>query len=144
MPWEKCTIMDQKIAFIREWESGQFYFNSLCEAYKISRPTGYKIIESYKENGLHGLEPKSRRPHNSPDSTVQNIIDEVKLWRGKKEWGAKKIRVKVIEKFDEDLVPSVTTIHNILIREGFVKPKKRRRKIEPSYPVFDPQECNEI
>jgi len=144
MPWEKCTIMDQKIAFIREWESGQFYFNSLCEAYKISRPTGYKIIESYKENGLHGLHPKSRRPHNSPDSTDQNIIDEVKRWRGNKEWGAKKIRVKVIEKFDKSLVPSVTTIHNILIREGLVKPKKRRRKIEPSYPVFDPQECNEI
>ena len=144
MPWEKCTIMDQKIAFIREWESGEFYFNSLCEAYGISRPTGYKIMECYKKNGLHGLASKSRRPHNSPDSTNETIIKEIKFWRSKKGWGAKKIRIKVIEKFDISLVPSVTTIHNILIREGLVTRRKKRRKVEPSNPVFDPQHCNEI
>ena len=85
MPWKNNSLMDQKIAFIREWESGQFYFNSLCEAYSISRKTGYKIINRYKESGIHYLDDRSRKPLNSPDSTDQNIIDEVKLWRGKKE-----------------------------------------------------------
>ncbi|MDG1432523.1 MAG: integrase core domain-containing protein [Saprospiraceae bacterium] len=62
----------------------------------------------------------------------------------KKNWGAKKIRIKVLEKFIHQLVPSVTTIHNILIREGLVTPKKKRRNVKPSYPVFDPQWPNEI
>lgn len=144
MPWEKCTIMEQQIAFIREWESGQFYFNSLCKAYGISRTIGYKLISQYKEFGLHGLEPKSRRPHNSPDSTTPAVVKTVKYWRNKKGWGAKKIRIKALEELDKNLVPSVTTIHNILIREGLVKPRKRRRNVKPSYPIFDPQHCNEI
>lgn len=79
MPWKNNTPMDQKIAFIREWESGQFYFNSLCKAYSISRKTGYKIINRYKENGVHDLADRSRRPLNSPDSTDQYIINEIKL-----------------------------------------------------------------
>lgn len=144
MPWKNNSPMDQKIAFIREWESGKFYFNSLCQAYGISRKTGYKIIERYKENGLYDLAQRSRRPLNCPDSTSKDIIDEVKYWRNKKGWGAKKIRVKVAEKFNHLIVPSVTTIHNILIRLNLVTPKKRRRKVEPSYPIFDPQVPNEI
>ena len=80
--------MYQKIAFIREWESGQFYFNSLCKAYSISRKTGYKIIERYKEDGIHNLDEQSRRPHNSPDSTSKDIIKEVKYWRTKKKLGS--------------------------------------------------------
>jgi len=144
MPWKNNSTMDQKIAFIREWESGKYYFNSLCSAYGISTPTGYQIIERYKENGIHDLTQRSRRPNNSPDSTSEDIVNEVKYWRNKKGWGAKKIRVKVLEKFDKYLVPSVTTIHNILIRLNLVVAKIKRRNVKPSYPVFDPQQCNEI
>ena len=144
MPWKANTTMEQKIAFIRDWESGQYYFNSLCSAYGISRATGYKIINRYKEGGIKSLRARSRRPHNCPSTTTDEIVRLVKKWRKKKAWGAKKIRVKIVEQLGEELVPSVTTIHNILIRESLVVAKKRRRKIEPSYPVFDPKAPNEI
>lgn len=144
MPWKNNSTMDQKTAFIREWESGKYYFNSLCSAYGISTPTGYKIIQRYKENGIHDLADRSRRPKNTPDSTSQDIVIKVKFWRNKKGWGAKKIRVKILEEFDKKIVPSVTTIHNILIREDLVVVKTRRRNVKPSYPIFDPQVPNEI
>jgi len=144
MPWKNDTTMDQKISFIREWESGKYYFNSLCKAYGISRQTGYQMISRYKEGGFKSLAARSCRPHNSPSSSCGAIVESVKRWRKKKEWGAKKIRVKLLEELDSELVPSVTTIHNILIRECLVVAKKRRRKVAPSNPVFDPERSNEI
>lgn len=144
MAWKSETIMDQKISFIREWESGQYYFNSLCEAYGISRTAGYALIERYQSEGLSCIEPRSRRPHHSPSSSEGRVIRLVKKWRNKTGWGAKKIRVKIAEELGESLVPSITTIHNILIREGLVQARKPRRRVAPSHPVFDPGSSNEI
>jgi transposase InsO family protein len=144
MPWKNVSPMDQKIAFIRDWESGQYYFNSLCQAYGVSRKTGYKIVNRYQESGLYDLSGRPRRPKSSPSATSQEIVEKIKWWRSKKGWGAKKIQVKVMETTEEMLVPSVTTIHNILVREGLVRAKKRRRKVKPSNPVFAPEASNEI
>lgn len=144
MPWKMNTTMDQKQNFIREWESGLYYFKSLCEAYGISRQAGYNLIRSYKERGFKVLEDQSRRPNRSPLSSSEEVVKLVKKWRLKKGWGAKKIRVKIVEELGESSTPSVTTLHNILIRASLVEPKKHRRKIEPTRPVFDPVECNEI
>jgi len=144
MTWKSETIMDQKIAFIRDWESGQYYFNSLCEAYGISRQTGYKLISRYKSEGFESIHSQSRRPRESPTRSSQLVVSKVKFWRKKTGWGAKKIRIKLIEDLGEFKVPSVTTIHNILIREGLVIAKKRRRRVKPSNPVFDPLSSNEI
>ena len=41
-------------------------------------------------------------------------------------------------------IPSVVTVHNILARNGLVLPQKRLRRVEPVFPIFDPQECNEV
>lgn len=144
MPFENSTSMNQKVQFIREWESGIYFFNSLCSAYGISTTTGYELINRYKEGGFKALHPRSRKPLNSPDSTSMEIVDLVKDWREKKQWGAKKIRVKIVKALGKTKTPSVTTIHNILIREGLVTPKIKRRIVKPSNPVFDPQHPNEI
>jgi len=117
MPWKNETTMDQKIAFIREWQSGRYHFNSLCEAYGISRQAGYNLIKRYKKEGLKCLENRSRRPINSPGLSSSLIVEKTKFWRDKKGWGA---------------------------RLGLVIVKKRRRKVKPSNPVFDPESCNEI
>lgn len=144
MAWKSSTIMDQKISFIRDWESDQYYFSSLCEAYGISRTTGYKLIDRYQSEGLSCLEERSRRPHHSPSSSSVLVVRAVKRWRKKTGWGAKKIRVKIAEELGESNVPSVATIHKILIREGLVEARKYRRRVKPSYPVFDPSRSNEI
>ncbi len=144
MPWQIKTTMDQKLSFIREWESGQYYFNSLCAAYGISRQGGYDLLKRYRSGGLKALSDQSRRPKTSPLSSSTELVNLVKHWREKKGWGAKKIRVKIIEQLGEAKTPSVTTIHNILIRESLVISKKHRRKKEPLQPVYDPVGCNEI
>ena len=93
MDWKSETNMDQKISFIRERESGQYYFNSLCEAYGISRTAGYALIERYQAEGLSCVEPRSLLLLLSPSScegcVVRLVIKCLKLTV----WGAKKIRV---------------------------------------------------
>lgn len=59
-------------------------------------------------------------------------------------WGAKKIRILLFKQYPEDLIPSVVTVHNILSRNGLVKPQKRSRRVKPVFPIFDPKKCNEV
>lgn len=44
----------------------------------------------------------------------------------------------------EEDIPSVVMVHNILYRNGFVKPQKRLKRVKPVYPIFDPKVCNEV
>lgn len=136
--------MDEKVNFIREWESRKYDFKSLCHAYGISRPTGYRIVRRYMKEGFKSLLPGSRRPHGHPSASTEELVSKTKDWRNSKGWGAKKIQVKLIEELGLDSVPSITTIHNILVRESLVIPKKKRRKVVPSNPVFEPEGCNDI
>jgi len=46
--------------------------------------------------------------------------------------------------FTENEIPSVVTVHNILSKHGLVCPQRRLRRVKPLYPIFDPQDCNEV
>ncbi|WP_371930994.1 helix-turn-helix domain-containing protein, partial [Lewinella sp. JB7] len=48
MPFEEVNRMDQRKAFILDYLSDQYYFNSICEKYHISRKTGYKWVKRYR------------------------------------------------------------------------------------------------
>ena len=139
--------MEQKQSFIRDYLSDEYTFSSLCIAYRICRRGGYDLVSRYKSSPEDYFLPRSKRPLTNPGPTSYEVVRRIKYWRERKKnnrWGAKKIRVKLLEEFDESLVPSVTTIHNILLRNGLVKVRKRRRIVTPQHPVFDPTECNEI
>lgn len=59
-------------------------------------------------------------------------------------WGAKKIRILLFKQHPAELIPSVVTVHNILSKNGLVKPQKRSRRVKPVYPIFDPKKDNEV
>lgn len=139
--------MDQQIQFVQEALSEKYTMSSLCIAYGISRSTGYRLLERYRQEGEGAFVERSRRPANTPHSTSEALIVRIKFWRLRKDknrWGAKKIRVKLVDEFGERATPSVTTIHNILVREGLVERRKTRRVVKPLRPRFDPEHCNEI
>ena len=45
----------------------------LCEQFGISRKTGYKHLERCAALGLAGLQPRSYRPHHSPQRTDEAV-----------------------------------------------------------------------
>jgi transposase InsO family protein len=146
MPWKESTIMEQKIEFICEWRSGNYTITELCRSFEISRPTAYKIIARFENEGYEGLQELSRKPRGiHPNSTDENVVNGILILKEKhKLWGAKKIHKLLYNDFSDELIPSVLTVHNILKKHGLVKPQKRLRRVKPIHPIFDPKQCNEV
>ena len=145
MPWIQTTAMEEKIEFIRLWQSQKHTVKDLCDSFGISRTTAYKYIKQFEQRGYEGLLERSRKPHRYHNQTPEYIEREiVKLKKKYKLWGARKIRKLLMNKVPIDKIPCTVTVHSILRRNGLVKPKKRVRRVKPVYPIFDPQNCNEV
>ena len=145
MPWKDTTTMEQKVEFINEWLSNQYTITELCNAFEISRPTAYRLIKRYEEFGIDGLLEQSRSPINHPNKTCEEIEKAIVVFRNMHpRWGAKKIHKLLQKDFSPDRIPSVVTINNILNRNGLIPHRKRMRRVEPVYPIFDPKKCNEV
>ncbi len=101
----------------------------LCKEFGIFRKTGYKIYDRYKECGLEGLNDRSRRPYRHANQLPFQV--ERSILNIKKEFpnfGAPKIREKLIRQFDLKHIPAKSTIHAVLDRNGLVKRNSRRRR----------------
>ena len=145
MPWKDTTTMEQKIEFICEWRTGKYTITELCRGFGISRPTAYKLINRFENQGYEGLREQSRAPSKHPNATGENIVKSIiKLKEKHKFWGAKKIRVLLFKEHPKEMIPSVVTVHNILKKNGLVCPQKRLRRVKPVFPIFDPKSCNEV
>jgi transposase len=53
--------MDGRVRFVARLLEGE-KMTVLCREFAISRKTGYKIFDRYKESGLEALTDRSRRP----------------------------------------------------------------------------------
>jgi transposase len=62
MPWKERSIVEERMRFVLRLKDGEG-MSSLCREFGISRVTGYKIYERYKECGLEGLTDWARTPY---------------------------------------------------------------------------------
>lgn len=131
MPWRMCKPMDEKIRFVARLLDGE-KMAPLCREFEISRVTGYKIFERYKELGLEGLNDRCRRPYRHANRLPYQIERTIlRLKREYPSWGARKIRDKLLQDFPMFKPPAKSTIHAVLDRHGLVKKRKRRRHSKP-------------
>jgi transposase-like protein len=72
MPWNARTAVEQRKAFVGEWQLQQESLAELCRKYGISRQTGYKWIQRFESHGLAGLEDLSGA-HNMMSPAGQQI-----------------------------------------------------------------------
>jgi transposase InsO family protein len=120
MPWKEVTKMSSKKEFVLLAQESGVPFSELCRRYKISRKTGYKLIDRYEEFGESGLEEQSRRPLHSPNKTSSVIEAEIiKVRTEKPYWGGRKIRAYLLNKGSKE-VPLPSTITSILKRHGLI------------------------
>jgi len=127
MPWKVSTNMDEKVKFIGRVLDGE-KISELCEEFRISRKTGYKIFERYKSCGLDGLTDRSRRPYRQanqlPYQVERSILGLKKEYPG---WGAPKLREKLMQRYPTITAPAISTVHAVLDRNGLVERRRRRR-----------------
>src|SRR5271168_610709 len=57
MPFKESSVMDERMRFILEQEGGLDTMTDLCEAYGISRETGYYWLRRYREGGVAAPSP---------------------------------------------------------------------------------------
>lgn len=121
--------MDERLRFVGRLLDGE-EMSALCREFGISRKTGYKIFNRYKQHGLTALSDRSRRPvryANQLPSQIEGMIITAK--RERPHWGARKIRQLLVRRMPQDIrVPANSTIHAVLDRHGLVKPKGRTRR----------------
>jgi putative transposase len=119
--------MDERLRFVARLLEGE-KMAGLCREFGISRVTGYKIFNRYKECGVDAFRDRSRRPYrhaNKLPFQVERTI--LALKREFPFWGAPKIRDKLIKRLPMIKAPAASTIHAVLDRHGLVKRRKRRR-----------------
>ena len=128
MPWKECSVTQERLRFVARLLDGEG-MSEVCRDFGISRKTGYKIFNRYKDQGLEALTDRSRRPvryaNQLPDQVERLIVD---LKRDKPHWGARKIRELLVRKLAGDVrLPAKSTVHAVLDRHGLVKRARMRK-----------------
>ncbi|WP_188722886.1 helix-turn-helix domain-containing protein, partial [Nitratireductor aestuarii] len=98
MPWKECSVMDERVRFVGHLLEGDS-MSAVCREFGISRKTGYKIWDRYRQEGIDALCDRSRRPvryANQLPAQIERLIVETK--RDKPHWGARKIRELLVRR----------------------------------------------
>jgi putative transposase len=119
--------VEERLRFIARLLDGE-KMAALCREFGISRKTGYKIFNRYKDCGIDGLTDRSRRPYRQASQLpmqIEKLI--VGLKKEYPHWGAPKIREKLKRLYPDIHCPAISTVHAVLDRHGLVKRRKRKR-----------------
>jgi transposase InsO family protein len=145
MPWRECSVMEERLRFVARLLDGEG-MSDVCREFGISRKTGYKIFNRYKDEGLEALTDRSRRPvryaNQLPDQIERMIV---RLKKEKPHWGARKIRELLVRNLAGDVrIPAKSTVHAVLDRHGLVSRARRRRNRAQGTPLSQAGAANEL
>jgi putative transposase len=144
MPWKECHVVDERLQFVARRLDGES-MTALCAEFGISRKTGYKIFERYKDCGVQGLTDRSRRPYrhaNQLPMAVEKLI--VALKREYPHWGAPKIQDRLRKRWPAVRCPAISTVHAVLDRHGLVSRRGPRRRRAEGTPLTTPEQPNAL
>ena len=128
MPWKDKGLMMLREELVAKATQKLASVSQLCKEYNISRPTAYKWLNRYIEDGILGLQDRSKRPSYMPSKTNSDIVELITQARDKyPAWGAKKLRQLLINEGHKNL-PSLSSFGRILQRENKIAPKDSEQR----------------
>lgn len=141
----ETNVADERLYFVRDFESGHWAMSELCERYGVTRPTGYKWVARHRTGGDRGLVERSRAPHTCPHRTSDEVEALVVAARRHYGWGAKKL-VKVLSTRHPHLAwPARSTLNALLERHHLLRKNRRRRKwTHPGAPALQTDHPNQV
>jgi putative transposase len=136
--------MDERLRFVARLLQGE-NMSRVCREFGVSRPTGYKIFNRYKDLGYQGLLDRSRRPYRHANKLPFQLESAIiRLRTEHPSWGAAKIREKLLRAFPMVPAPAKSTVHAVLDRNGLVERRKRRRHKPQGTSLTDPASPNQL
>lgn len=138
MPWNESKTVDLRAEFVQLAIAEGVSFSELCRRYFISRKTGYKWLQRYRQQGVSGLHDQSRRPCQQPLRTPPGIEQLILHCRDRyPDWGGRKLR-KVLENQGCLDLPAASTITEILRRHDKLilpqEPAQALKRFEHPFP----------
>jgi transposase InsO family protein len=127
MALKVVSMNELKLEVLREPERTGESVAEVCRRRGISRASFYRYRRRYREEGVAGLEPRSRRPRVSPGRIEPELEAKIcELRRRHPRFGARRIRAELRRAGIE--APGVATIHRALRRNHLVSPQPPRRR----------------
>ena len=137
MPWKERSVVEERMRFVLRLKDGES-MASLCREFGISRVTGYKVYDRYKECGLEGLTDRARTPYryaNKLPAQLEAMI--VTLRREKPTWGARKLRERLLLKLRyESLSTSLDKLQRYSLQQ--IRRSQRIASVRLEGAVSDP------
>jgi transposase InsO family protein len=141
----ETNVLDERLKFVADYESGQWSMTELCERYGVTRPTGYKWLARHREAGRAGLADRSRAPHQCPHrtrATTEALIVEAREQYG---WGAKKLLRILRNRHPTRLWPARSTVNDVLERHHLLRKNRRRHRwTHPGAPPVHTDHPNQV
>lgn len=125
--------------------AGELSVTAAADQYGISRQYLHKLLARYREDGLDGLEPRSRAPLTHPQATTTRVRERVVALRTElvaDGLDAGPVTIGWHLHREGLTAPSVSTIRRVLHQAGLIVPEPRKRP-RSSYLRFEAEQPNE-
>jgi transposase InsO family protein len=129
MPFKETCPVEERIALMRDYETGVFTVSDLCRRHGISRETFYVWKRRRESGDFRWFEERSHATAVCPHRTPEDMAAAVIVTRARfPHFGPKKIRAWLAAKEPGADWPAASTIGDILKRQGLVTSRPRRRR----------------
>jgi putative transposase len=137
MGWTETCAVEERMRFVMAVEERAEAFAVVCRRFGVSRKTGYKWLERYREDGVEGLVERSRAPLNHPQAITAEIAERcLTVRRAHPTWGPAKVQAWLSRRAPEITWPAASTIGTLFDREGLTVKRRLRRRSPPSSAPF--------
>jgi transposase InsO family protein len=128
MPFRETCAVEERIAMLRDYDTGAFTVGAVCARYGVSRESFYVWKRRRASGDERWYEGQSRAPLDCPHATPAAQVDAIVAMRRRHpRFGPKKIRARLAMERPKLTWPAASTIGGILKREGLVEARTRRR-----------------
>lgn len=130
--------MKERVQMVILYETGRYTVTELAYHFRVSRKTAHKWLGRFADEGISGLDERSRAPHRHPKSTpAEVVLAVVRAKQAHPTWGPAKLTPcpdeapEVIKAW-----PAVSTRGRILGLHGLVTRRRHRRRASPWFHPF--------
>jgi putative transposase len=137
MVWRKTCAMEERMRFVEAVVENEEAFAVVCRRFGVSRRTGYKWLARYEDEGVAGLNDRSRAPQHHRHAIAAPIAEQcLAVRRAHPSWGPVKVRAWLEEHRPRIEWPATSTIGALFDREGLTVKRRVRRRSPPSSAPF--------